>query len=648
MDDVSTTKLRISEELGIINPDEGMEQTLRHTKYVSENAIPVPPMFGELWKERYLSAKVIYKDFHDDWQTCFDEFNKTGSIKHASDNDQVSENYVRSTIHTMLDYTYMRNPDAVFNTTNEKHQAFAEALSRIITNFVQKNNGNGLNLRAYMQKLIHTAHLSNFGIMKIDYTTTRRSRQEAFKVYNEAIDKLKDAKEISDIERLSEHLNGAYNELQDREDLGICLKNRPPFNIYVDPECIMDDFTDAKWLMDVELISESHIKSEYMYLDEALDEYVFKYDQKTIFKDQVDLNKSEDDLKTSILNELMPDVSEDIATEKLKGKIPCVWIYDKTTRRKYLYMLDRWDVPLWVFEDDLKLSRFFPYFKLGFSPSQVSVLTKGEASFYIPFQREINYTHKQFKYVRDNAFSLWLYNASAITGEEVDRVVKESMKKSTGVRTVGVKLKDTEVDINTVLKPFMTPPSQIRELFDSTKYSNAIRLVSRITASMSGGEFRTNTTNQAVDVYRSQTSSRIEGFVDPIEDVAGQILWAIAEIIVSLVDKDVLLTVAAEKDVEQITTMPVTEFNKLFHISIEAGSSEKMNTAKRKEEALSLMQILGQFGKAAPKTTIGLILKMVQNAFGGTLVTQKDLDTLKEEGDANMQKGISTEKGNEQ
>ena len=58
--------------------------------------------------------------------------------------------------------------------------------------------------------------------------------------------------------------------------------------------------------------------------------------------------------------------------------------------------------------------------------------------------------------------------------------------------------------------------------------------------------------------------------------------------------------------------------------------------------------MLGQFGTAAPRTVLSLVTRLLRSAFSKSLVTDKDLQHLEEEGLAAMQKGVSTQGSQEQ
>jgi hypothetical protein len=64
----------------------------------------------------------------------------------------------------------------------------------------------------------------------------------------------------------------------------------------------------------------------------------------------------------------------------------CWWIWDKTTRRVFLYAENKWEWPLWVWDDPLKLVEFFPYPHLWFHETPEGSQPKGEVTYYLDQQ----------------------------------------------------------------------------------------------------------------------------------------------------------------------------------------------------------------------------------------------------------------------
>jgi hypothetical protein len=101
------------------------------------------------------------------------------------------------------------------------------------------------------------------------------------------------------------------------------------------------------------------------------------------------------------------------------------------------------------------------------------------------------------------------------------------------------------------------------------------------------------------------------------------------------------------KDAKKFHNMTIDEFNRSYNLTIAAGSIEKPTSSSKKKEAMQIIQMLGQFGTAAPRTVLSLVTRLLRSAFSRSLVTDEDLEKLEEEGIAAMQKGVTTPQGSQ-
>ena len=637
------TKYDVAVDAGVIETTENYHTLLAETQLSSDIAIAVPSKLGEVFKKKFELAYKYQSTKHEDWKKSIEAFVADGSIDDYETNGYAKENFVRWVAQTLLDYTYMQNPTIDFGATEDSEADFANALSATITSIVNKANGLGLNLKPYMLKLILISFLTNFGVMKLVYRPMKGSREEALTLYNKAIEEFdKDDNEPEDLQQLQALMDRLFAELQTREDFGMSVKIVSPFNFFVDPSGTMKDLSDHKTTFEIEDIDEETLKTTYMQYEEETKTWFFKQNTNVKYEGAVIAKENQATLQEKIIDEIMPEASDEEREAVTTGKVRCLWVHDRTTRRVYLYIKDRWDTPLWVFDDELQLSRFFPYFILSFSETMRGIITNGEVSYIVGLQNEVNETNANWKAIRNVAFRVFTYNSDAIDKVEVDKIFDEASKNRRNLTAIGVKLKDPEAKLDDALRPLLLPAAQAQPLFDNSKYEQAISRASRLTAAMQAQEFKTNTTNLAVETYQSQLSSRVNTFMDPIEEMIAQLGWAIAEIVVSLIDKNALTTLVPREKAQAIRTLSVADFNSKFTLTVEAGSMEKPNSQNNKEEALKILQLLGQFGTAAPQTVLGLVMKMLRKVFSRSLITDSDLKTLKAEGEAFMQKGVST------
>lgn len=638
MDEMSAAKVDVATSAGVIESDESFESLVQNTRLLSANAIPVPASLGSTIAKRFEDIQKLYEDYHKDWTAAIKEYHFTGSVKYEDENHSPAQNFVRTIVQSLLDLTYMQNPTAEFSTISEdqKQQEFASMMSTVITTLVNKRTAGGLNVRPYILLQMALAHLTNFGVLKLTYTKREVSQELVLDLYNKTKLKLKEIKDDAEAAPYYELLSTLYDRLNQTTPFGLGLKSVWPLHFFVDSECKLLDLTDAKWTMELDFIDTAFLQSEYMFLDEE-NKWRFKYDATKLFDSKKTEATSIEDAQAKLVDAIMPEEAAEQRRIRLKNKTPCVWVQDKTTRQTYLYILDRWDSPVWVYEDEMELSRFFHYFILSFSAGTGSVVKNSESSYYIPFQNAINDIEKTKQFVRKTAFKTFVFNSDAIDEAEINKIFKAILERKNEFKGVGLKLKDRELDLEKIFKPFLMPQGQIAELFDTSSLTQAVDKTSRLAEAFRGQEFKTNTTNDAIAQYQNVAGTRLNTLVDAVEEVAAQLFWAIAEVIVSKYDQAAISELVGEKLAMQFHPMPVKEFNKTIAMSVEAGSSEKENSTGKKKEAIQIIQMLGQFGKAAPQSVLSVIFRMLRSVFSRKLVSDGDIEALKAETAATMQ-----------
>lgn len=645
MGQLNEQQVKTARSIGVLEEEEELSTAalMNVSIMLPENAIPVSDRLGEIFAERWQQVLTFYKPFHDDWQKAIEVYRDTGTYEDYANSHVAKENYVRWTVQSLLDNTYKQNPTAAFSSSNDDNQPTCEALSSVVTTLVNRATGLGVNLRPFMQKVILMGYFSNFGVLKLDYTEPQGSYEDVMLLYAKAQETVQKAKDLEELKTARALLARLYDELQLKKQTGPKLKLVSSFNFFVDPECQLDDLSDAKYTIELEYIPEMVLKTQYMSYEEETGRWFLKYNPEVQYVSSIISNAdTEAAQKDALIRSIMPDETSEARKVLVTDRVPCLWIHDKTTRRIYLYIKDRWDTPIWVFEDNMKLSQFYPYFVLSYSPAVRGILRYSEVSYLIGMQEEANSTNKQWAFLRSVAFTTFVYNASVIDKQEVDKLFKEALEGKHAYTGIGMKLRDNETDLTKAFHPLVLPIAQAQPLLDNSRYVDAISRASRVSPAIRGEQFRTNTNSTAVEAYQTQSLAMLNSYIDPIEEMAARIMYSLAELIVSKIDKKNLQGLVSTKTLDNLPTMTTEEFNHTFALEVEAGSIEKPNSENRKKEAANIIQMLGQFGTAAPKTVLGIVVRMIGSIFSKQLVTQKDLENLEQEGDAFMQKGIST------
>jgi len=640
-----TARIAVAVAAGVIETEETFEQVFNTTRLLGKNAVPIPPSLGERFKEEYDAAKKVFKPFHDDWKEAYKAYNETGSVASYETNGYAEENFVRRVVQSLYEQTYMQDPTAEFTTHNPEFAEFAGDMKYIVEAMIKKAGNYGLNLRMYVQQQIIQAHLTNFGIIRLGNTPQAGSREDVIKVYNKVKDVLiaRRADNPSEIAHMYELLNKLGNELQSRRPTGLFLRNTDPFMFLVDTKATKDDLSDTTMTFELEYVKEGYIQSEYLTYNTETSCWYFRYDGNVQYQTLGDSGTvTNKDRKVQLENDILATMSDEQKEATTKDAVLCVRVFDKVTRLECLYIHGKWDTPLWVWEDTMQLSRFFPYFLLAFSPAVNGMVRRSEASYYIPHQRTINRENQQWEIVRASSFTTIVYDAQNIDKQEVDNLIKEAMKPTKQLRAIGVKMRGPEGDLSKALAPFVLPIAQMGDLLNNQRSRMQIDSAIRLNVASRGQEFKTNTTNQAIEQYSQQQQAQIGAVVDQVESATQQLLWAISEVVVSAYPKDLVTRLVGQQRAATFKNMTVDEFNTDFALELEAGSTEKANSMNKKAESLQIIQMLGQFGTAAPITIITIVSNLLRKIFSRNLVTDQDLETLKQEGTAAMQKGVST------
>lgn len=641
----ASTRETVASEVGVLETTETFDEVFNNTRLLGENAVPIPPTIGDRFNTAFDKSKQVMGPFHKDWQAAYKAYNETGSIESYDKVGYAEENFVRRVIQALYERTYMQDPTAEFSTHNPEFEQFSSDMKYIVEAAVKKSGKYGLNLRKYVQKQIIDAHLTNYGVVRLGYTPEAGSREDVIKLYNKVKEQLRASghETVQETEHLYSLLGRLGQELETRRPMGLFLRNVSPFMLFVDTDATMDDLSDATITFELEYIKESVIKAEYMRFDSENNRYTFRYDNNVVYAPLSEQPQATaKDNKQKIEQEVLAIMSNEQREVMTKDAVLCVRIFDKVTRMEYLYVHGQWNTPLWVWEDQLELSRFFPYFLLAFSPATTGIARKSEASYYIPHQATINRENQQWETVRSSSFTTIVYDSTTIDKQEVDRLISESLSKTRGLKAIGVKLKGPEARLKDALEPFVLPIAQLGDLLNNPRSRAQVEAAMRMPPAAQGKEFKTNTTNDAIAEYNTQLETQIYAAVDIIEDNVRQIMWAISEVIVSRYPKTLVEKLVGPGRSQQFRSMTVDEFNTAFALELEAGSTEKANSTNKKRESMQIIQMLGQFGTAAPITIITIVTKLLRKAFSRTIVTDEELKTLKEEGLAAMQKGVST------
>ena len=408
---------------------------------------------------------------------------------------------------------------------------------------------------------------------------------------------------------------------------GPWMKNLLPNRVVVDPSSTEPDSSDALWMMEWDYLPTSYINAVYgskhgddtrsiAYPTHVLDAGKGATSDVEEQVNSFSLFSSTEDATASTYGYDSTDAFE-------KAQYTKVWyIWDKATRRVLMYADNCWKWPLWVWDDPLKLPRFFPYFRLWFHESTNSNAPKGEVTYYLDQQDAINEIADEVRRGRQWARRNVLYNKNAIDQIDVETVLKGDDGTARGIDLPeGTKLEDH-------IFSFIPPGLKMPEFFSPDSKFQAINRITGINEAQRGAQFKTNTTNKAVETYNKNTDIRVEERVDLIEDFIADISWNLCMLCSTVWEaEDVTPFIGAKLAQTWQKVASPREFEKEFSVRVESGSSAKPNSREKKQQAIEMGQVMGQFASASPAVVI-LMLKMFERAFDEFTVADEDWDRV--------------------
>jgi hypothetical protein len=484
-----------------------------------------------------------------------------------------------------------------------------------------------------MRRAVLTALLTNAAIIKIGWTDKQDSSEEAIAELgrlSKALETASGKKEVREIE-------GKLMALEEKIALlgpsGPWTRNLMPHRLVVDPTSVEPDGSDANWMMEWDMLPTEYINAVYAKETDGKQVSVYEPTHVLNAKTGKSGNGGEDSHLDDVVNNftLLSSDAEVQAASYGYGntqafKAAChtkVWyVWDKVTRRVLMFADNNWKWPLWVWDDPLKLPRFFPYFRLWFHEAPNTHAPKGEVTYYLDQQDAINEIADEIRRSRAWAKRNVLYKKDAISQKDVEAVLSGPDGTARGIEIPeGMKLDD-------VLFSFTPPAVKVPELFNPDSKFAAINRITGINDAQRGAQFKTNTTNDAVETYNKNTEIRVDERIDLIEDFIADIMWNIAMVaMMRWGPEDVVNIVGPELAQQWVQVTDNKQFETLINCRVEGGSIEKPNSVAKKKQAMELGQVMGQFANAAPAIVV-VMMKMIERAFDEVIISDEEWNMI--------------------
>lgn len=630
---------QLNETLGI----EEEEVTDTYTpiyKMYGEGKIPVSKAEGKLWHTRQKQALKVMEDVTDQWDLTYKyfnadqiDFNDRGEVEFRNSaklrkTHKNSQNLVWCNNVSLLPALYSQDPTIEITNNKDKDetsQKQATMLERLLNVLLKKRTAPGLHIKQKARKGILNALLTNRGILKIGWTFQINSTEQAMKEMKIITQQLVNAKDTKEIKELEGKLQALEELVNFSQKEGPYVKHVRPYDIIIDPNALEQDGTDADWIMEREWIPTEYLKAKFGHQAED-DEEV-----KSIYAPEAVLpvgNKDRADDDSDILSNIDDEQAfntygfDNAENYKRSCLTECFWVWDKIKHRVYLFSNASWEYPIWVWEDPYMLEEFYPYYILNFHENPNSTLCKGETSYYLDQQDTINMINDQMQKMRDFGFNHYIFDTnSGIDKNDIQKWANGSNK------ILGVKLPPNK-KWEDILFNGQIPADKAQQLYDKTDVINTIDMITGTDATTRTGEYKTNTTNFAIQSYMAGKTIKLDDKRDAIETWLGQVGWGIAQLCLQFMEKEQVESLIGVGNADLWENIDAQFIPIKFSLQCVGGSTLKPTSDMKKQQALQIAQVLGQFASASPYVVI-IMLQILQRALDEVVVKEEDIEMIK-------------------
>lgn len=623
--------------------------------------IAVGKSLGPMWEKKFNAARKAYEHIYEAWNEVFRYYNNN-QIRAQSENPRGlfkrgddTENVVFSNMNIMLPAVYSKDPDISCSTTDKEDEPYCQTMQRVLNTIFQRRDM--LHMKPKAKRAVAFALLTNQGVLKLDFTKKDDSREYAIQEFQKLSDSLAQCDSQDEVESIYGKMQALEHNMEVLKPAGPACGIVLPHNLIIDPYAEQNDGTDGQWMMEVMFLPTAGLNALYTDPDPENpdpDTPDYKKSRVLTYKPTHKASFKEGGQRDDGLGLVMEafnradDVTTDMEDER-KAYLDmyfteCVFVWDKAFRRVYLFQRDDWTWPVWVWDDPLGITRFFPYFIISFVFSTGGSTSVGETAYYLDQQDAINDINRQVARIRRSLFNFFYYNSDKVDQQEAEKFI-ETLRGDGAQEHHILGVKAGEQKIGDMIEAFLPPSGQYDQFFDKTQLMETVNRVSNTSDALRGVQFRTNTNVPAVQMYQQAAQLNVGSKVDVLEDTLADLAYSLAELCVLNYQKEDIENLIGKGPASGWQEFTLEEFKTMYNVRIVAGSMEKPNSAFKKKEALEVGQVLGQFAQAAPGAVLRVLLRLYSQAFTDVLIKPEDWAALDQEIQANLQRGVSTGPG---
>lgn len=621
-----------------MTPDGQADDTDRSV--LAYDKIPVTKGMGTVWRARRNAALKRRRDLGVDeaWRQAVRYYNND-QLKHRSEGgdgdtpgnqlvDRIlpgfseTENIVFANVISMVPALYAKNPGVEVTSVTDQMQELCTSSERLINVLLNKKESPGVAAKGKIRRSILSAILCNQGWIEVGWIFKDDMSENAASEMERLLDELKTAEKPQEIKKIE----GQIMELEERlhlyEDEGPLLRYHPASAVLRDPDAVEEDLSDAQWIMIRCIKKTSWLRAKYAQ----------KNGRNSLYEPTHILPIGEDDTAGYVRDSdgftvYDPETSYDklgygSADEYRECQVTVVWyVWDRTTRRCYMYHDKDWTWPIWVYEDPLGLTTFFPVVPLNFYNSVAGGESKGEVAYYLDQQDAINLCNSLHHAARSWAASKVFYDSNKMTRQEFERIMYS--RKFEGV---GIPVPDGMTLDQFVPRAAEHPALKQLQLFDKTPFLQAIDRISATSEVMRGGQFKTNTTNDAIAAYQGSMQNRFDDLVDQVEDFVGQVSYLLLQLCWKyMTPETVIKLIGPENQWANLTEDDIAGMS----VQVVGSSTLKPTSMNKRKEALEVGQVLGQFARVTPVAAM-VTLRMFERAFDGVVIKEEEWQSIQQ------------------
>src|SRR5262245_47486134 len=355
--------------------------------------IVISKQVGIYWKHKYDAAVTAYEEIRNAWEEIYRYYNHahTKSLQTPRGmfrRGDSSENIIFSNLNIMLPAVYSRDPDVTCNTNDQMDEPFTQCLEGLLNAVFQRKNL--LNAKPKIKKACGVGLLTNFGMLKMDWTKKDDSIELAAQEMQRVSDELIRAKNQEQVEELYGQMASLEASMELLKPGGPSLSNVLPHNLIIDPYAEQPDGGDATWMCETVFLPTAGLSARFTYKEDEdaeknpVRKLLYKPTHKAVFTEGAARGGRDDGLGM-VLQALSASDNVPISFEE-EGRrayieqyyTECRLLWDKHLKRVLLFHCDDWTWPLWVWDDPLGITRFFPYFIVNFTMNTGGTVGVGE------------------------------------------------------------------------------------------------------------------------------------------------------------------------------------------------------------------------------------------------------------------------------